>query len=242
MAEPKLLLKNILFIDIETVSLEAEFSLLPERLQALWEKKAAKLKNEDELSPSEMFFARAAIYAEFGKVLCIGVGGFFDDQIGEQIFKVKTLRADSEKELLLMFKNTLENHTSKQKLTLCAHNGKEFDYPYLCRRMLINGIKLPEVLDISSKKPWEVFHLDTLEFWKFGDYKNFTSLDLLAAIFDIPSSKNNIDGSEVNKTYYLEKDEEKIAEYCREDVVVLAQLYLKLNGLEIIKSENIRRA
>ena len=238
MVEDKLQLKNILFIDIETVSLTKEMEELPLRLQEHWKKKASRLKNEEDLPPEKLYFDRAAIYAEFGKVICIGVGGFYEQ---DTKFKAKTLEYGDEKELLLNFKKLVEDHSAKGNLILCAHNGREFDFPYLCRRMLINGIKLPSVLDITGKKPWEVLHIDTLEFWKFGDYKNFTSLDLLASVFNIPGSKSLMDGSEVNTNFYLQNNTQKIAEYCREDVIVLAQLYLKLNGREILNNEDLLR-
>lgn len=237
--DDKLQLKNILFIDIETVSLTKEFEELPQRLQEHWKKKASRLKNEEDLPPEKLYFDRAAIYAEFGKVICIGVGGFYEQ---DTKFKAKTLANGDEKELLLNFKKLVEDHSAKGNLILCAHNGREFDFPYLCRRMLINGIKLPSVLDITGKKPWEVLHIDTLEFWKFGDYKNFTSLDLLSSVFDIPGSKIHMDGSEVNTNFYVQNNAQKIAEYCREDVIVLAQLYLKLNGREILNNEDLLRA
>ena len=239
MVDDKLQLKNILFIDIETVSLTKEFEELPQRLQEHWKKKASRLKNEEDLPPEKLYFDRAAIYAEFGKVICIGVGGFYEQ---DTKFKAKTLAYGDEKELLLNFKKLVEDHSAKGNLILCAHNGREFDFPYLCRRMLINGIKLPSVLDITGKKPWEVLHIDTLEFWKFGDYKNFTSLDLLSSVFDIPGSKIHMDGSEVNTNFYFQNNAQKIAEYCREDVIVLAQLYLKLNGREIFNNEDLLRA
>ncbi len=230
-------LSNILFIDIETVSLTDSFSSLSDRLQLHWEKKASRFKEEESLEHS--YFDKAAIYAEFGKVLCIGVGGFYDN--GQKL-KVKTLYNENERELLLEFKNLLQNHPADKNLILCAHNGKEFDFPYLCRRMLINGIELPQTLNISGKKPWEINHIDTLEMWKFGDYKNFTSLDLLAAVFDIPGSKSKMDGSEVNTEFYYKNGLQNILEYCKEDVVVLAQLFLKLSGRAIIEEENVFRS
>jgi DNA polymerase elongation subunit (family B) len=238
MSESRLLLKNILFIDLETASLTERYDQLPERLQYHWKRKATKIKNEENVTPDELYFGRAAIYAEFGKIICIGVGGFYDQ---DTKFRAKTLVNSDEKSLLLEFKKLVEEHPAKEQLILCAHNGREFDFPYLCRRMLINGIKLPEILNITAKKPWEVMHIDTLEFWKFGDYKNYTSLDLLASVFDIPGSKSQMDGSEVNTTYYHQKDMDKIAVYCREDVVVLSQLYLKMNGREILDESNISR-
>jgi 3'-5' exonuclease len=233
-----LTLKNILFLDIETVSAYDSFESVPERLKELWVKKAKTFKNT-ELSPAEFYFEKAGIFAEYGKIICVGVGGFYDE--AKKLFKAKIIAEETEKETLLKIKKILDTHAAKEELILCAHNGKEFDFPYLCRRMLINGIKLPYVLDNSSKKPWEILHIDTMEFWKFGDYKNFTSLDLLAAIFEIPSSKNELDGSMVNQTFYVENDIEKIKRYCINDVIVLMQLYLKLNNLPLLTDAQIMK-
>jgi DNA polymerase elongation subunit (family B) len=225
------LLFNILFLDIETAAQKANYDELPERLKPLWDKKAAYLKNEAELSSEEMYNDRAAIYSEFGQVICIGIGGLYLDHKKNLQLKTKVLSANSEKELLEKFSDILDRHRAKNSLQLCAHNGKEFDFPYLSRRMLINGLKLPDALDLGGKKPWEINHIDTMELWKFGDYKKFTSLDLLAAVFDIPSSKSDISGADVNRVYHEEKDLEKIKEYCGRDVSVLAQLYLRMKGL-----------
>jgi 3'-5' exonuclease len=229
-------LKNILFLDIETISGKPSFEELPSRMQELWIKKAKTFRNT-ELPPEDLYFERAGIFAEYGQVVCIGVGGFFD--VKNMKFKAKIIAEKSEKETLLRLKTILDEHPAKEEIVLCAHNGKEFDFPYLSRRMLINGISLPYCLDNSTKKPWEIFHLDTLEFWKFGDYKHFTSLDLLAAVFDIPTSKSELDGSQVNHTYYIENDLDKINRYCIRDVIVLAQLYLKLNNLPLMEDEQI---
>ena len=227
-------LRDLLFLDIETVASTNDFSLLDERMKIQWARKASFLKRESKQTDEDLYHERAGIYAEFGKVITIAVGKFFDHESGEPGLKTKVYSGHDEKTLLLNFKAMLEK-IDASSLRLCAHNGKEFDYPYLCRRMLIHSIPLPAVLNLSGKKSWEVQHLDTLELWKFGDYKHFTSLDLLAAVFNIPSSKNNIDGSQVNYVYHHEKDLDKISAYCREDVVVLAQLFLKLRGLDIIK-------
>jgi DNA polymerase elongation subunit (family B) len=232
-------LKNTLFIDIETVSGHASFAGMDNRMQKLWEKKSSSFKSDADKTPQDFFPEKAAIFAEFGKVICIGMGAFYENKEGELCFKVKSLGGDNEKALLNDFKNIIEDHKSKKDLILCAHNGKEFDFPYLCRRMLVNSITLPHILKISGKKPWEINHVDTMELWKFGDYKHYTSLDLLSAIFDIPSSKSEIDGSDVNRVYYEEKNLDKIQKYCRADVVVLAQLFLKLNGSDIIPPERI---
>jgi 3'-5' exonuclease len=220
--ELKNYLKNILFIDIETVSEKSNFDDLSEPLQFHWQRKASFFKFDEPKELSEVYFEKAGIYAEFGKILCIGFGGLIDGPEGSLHLKAKTIGGANEKDLLLEFAKILVNHKAKCNLILCAHNGKEFDFPYLCRRFIINGLILPEVLRIAGKKPWEIHHLDTLELWKFGDYKHYTSLDLLASVFNIPSSKSEISGADVNNTYYLENDLEKIMRYCTKDVVVLA--------------------
>lgn len=234
-------LRDILFIDIETVAQTPDYLSLNERLRAQWARKAAFLKRHPEQTDEDLYHERAGIYAEFGKVISVAVGKYFDHDNGELGLKTKVYSGHDEKEVLTEFKAMLEKLDSST-LRFCAHNGKEFDYPYLCRRMLINGIALPAALNLSGKKAWEVQHLDTMELWKFGDYKNFTSLDLLATVFEIPSSKEKIDGSQVNHVYYGENNLQKISEYCRGDVLVLAQLFLKLKGYPLITDANIINA
>ncbi|AWW30370.1 3'-5' exonuclease [Echinicola strongylocentroti] len=221
-------LKDILFLDIETASFTERLDGLSPRLQQEWAKKAKQLSKEGDLSVEELYFEKAGIYAEFGKVVCVGVGYFLYDPEQDQLqFRTKYIAQEEEHDTLLELRKLLE----KKHWTLCAHNGKEFDFPYLCRRMLINRVPLPEVLQMAGKKPWEIRHIDTLELWKFGDYKHYTRLELLAAIFDIPSSKDNIDGSEVNEVFYKQKDLKSIAIYCLKDVEVTARIYLAYQGL-----------
>lgn len=234
-------LRDILFIDIETVASTDDYASLSERMKVQWSRKANFFKRDSRLTDEELFHERAGIHAEFGKIVCVAVGKYLDNESGELGLKTKVYCSDNEKELLMEFKNMIEKMDSST-LRFCAHNGKEFDYPYLCRRMLINSIYLPAVLNLSGKRSWEVQHLDTMEMWKFGDYKHFTSLDLLAALFNIPSSKSDIDGSQVNFVYHHDKDLKKIGEYCRADVVVLAQLFLKLKGYPLIDEKNILMA
>ena len=233
----KFSLENLLVLDIETVRSHKLYEDMPARLQAQWDRKSAFLKAETEHTPKELFEDRGGIYAEFGKVVCISIG-FFTYTGSELALRVKALYNKDESIVLEDLNAVLQKFDSRN-LTLCGHNGKEFDFPYLARRMLINNIKLPSVLDTSGKKPWEVNHLDTMEMWKFGDRKNFTSLELLATLFDIPTSKDAIDGSQVSSVFYEEKDLKKIANYCSKDVVVTAQLLLKLNQQPPIKEENI---
>jgi DNA polymerase elongation subunit (family B) len=230
--------RDILFIDIETVAATSDYSTVDDRLKEQWARKAGFLKRDGKLSEEELYHERAGIYAEFGKIVCIAVGKFCDQESGELGLRTKVYSGHDENALLVELKGMIEKLDSST-LRLCAHNGKEFDYPYLCRRMLINGIPLPPALNISGKRSWEVQHLDTMELWKFGDYKHYTSLDLLATIFNIPSSKNDIDGSKVNYVYHHENNLEKISLYCRGDVVVLAQLFLKLRGYPVVSEHNI---
>ena len=219
--------KNILFLDIETVAQYPTYQEVPSRFQALWKKKSAFFKEAEEKSAEDLY-NKAGIYAEFGKVIVIAVGYFIEKPDGLEL-RIKGLANHNEKELLSEF-NELLSHFDTRRLKLCAHNGKEFDFPYLSRRMLINDIKLPKVLNHAGKKPWQVPHIDTMELWKFGDYKHFTSLDLLAALFDIETSKDDIDGSMVNEVYYIENDLDRINRYCQEDIRVLAEVYAKLTN------------
>ncbi|GCC50966.1 3'-5' exonuclease [Chryseotalea sanaruensis] len=230
-------LRDILFLDIETVAITNNFQSLDERLKVQWSRKASFLKRGDDQSDEELFHERAGIYAEFGKIICISVGKLFDHESGELGLKTKAFYGHNEATLLEEFKEMLVKLGDNVKL--CAHNGKEFDFPYMCRRMLVNNIALPASLNLAGKKSWQVEHMDTMEMWKFGDYKHYTSLDLLASIFNIASSKSDIDGSKVNSVYYQLGDLEKIKNYCTADVLVLAQLFLKMKSLPLVKDENV---
>ncbi|MDH4090680.1 MAG: 3'-5' exonuclease [Cyclobacteriaceae bacterium] len=227
-------LRDILFLDIETVAKTYAFSALDERMKVQWSRKASHLRQDPELTDERLYQERAGIYAEFGKIVCIAVGKFFETESGDLGLKTKAYYGDDEKELLSEFKSMLEK-TDSTTLRLCAHNGKEFDYPYLCRRLLVNELGLPSALNLMGRKPWDVQHLDTLEMWKFGDYKHYTSLDLLTAIFGIPTSKLDMDGSQVNSAYHLDNNLSKIKDYCVRDVIVLARLYLKLKSIILDK-------
>lgn len=231
-------LRDVILLDIETVACTGDFELLDERLKIQWARKAAFLRREKDDSDADLFNSRAGIYAEFGKIVCIGVGKFVENEPGELMLRTKAYSSHNEADLLSDFRSMLDR-TDPLTTRLCAHNGKEFDFPYICRRMLINGIPLPAALNLSGKKPWEVLNQDTMEMWKFGDFKHYTSLDLLAALFDIPSSKDGMDGSQVNRVYHEEKALDKISDYCLRDVVVLAQLYLRLQGQPLIEERNI---
>jgi len=228
-------LQNILFLDIETVPEKERFEELTTPQQELFEHKTA-YKRKDEFSASA-FYNNAGIWAEFGKIVCISVG-YFSFQNNQRQFRLKSFIGE-EKELLIAFKNILNTYFNKNEHALCAHNGKEFDFPYIARRMIINQIELPNKLNLFGKKPWEVNHIDTLELWKFGDYKHYTSLKLLTNILGIDSPKDDINGSEVATVYYKDKDIKRIAVYCEKDVLAIAQILLKFKLEPLLSKKEI---
>lgn len=227
-------LQQVLMLDIETVPQYPSFDELPADFQQLWAQKT-KFQRKDGESPAE-FYARGGILAEFGKIICISVG-IFSTKTKDLSLRVKSFYGDEEKEVLQSFIALL--NTQADTLILCAHNGKEFDFPYLCRRILINGLQIPIQLNLHGKKPWEIMHLDTMDLWKFGDFKNYTSLNLLAAVFNIPSPKDDIDGSMVNEVYWKENDLERIRTYCEKDVITTARILLRFKSLPMLSDEHI---
>lgn len=231
-------LHDLLVLDLETVSQFATYQELDEEWQELWAKKAGAINNAD--VNVALVYDRAAIYAEFGKIVCIGLG-IFHLVDGEINLKVKSISGHDEKAILLEFVELLNTHFNIEgKHRLVAHNGKEFDFPFLCRRMLIHGIEIPNILNITGKKPWEILHLDTMELWKFGDYKNYTSLNVLAKCFGIPSPKDDIDGSMVGHTYWQQNDLDRISVYCKKDIVTTAQILMKYKHLDLIAPDKIK--
>ena len=229
-------LNNILFLDIETVPEEENWNLLSKNSQELFEQKT-QYQRKDEFTAEE-FYNRAGIWAEFGKIICISVGYFVEVEKKRQL-RLRSFFGDDEHKLLTEFKVLLDTHFAKKSNLLCAHNGKEFDFPFLSRRMIIHQIELPKKLNLFGKKPWEVPHLDTLEMWKFGDYKHYTSLKLLTSILGIPSPKGDIDGSEVAGVYYKENNIQRIVSYCEKDTVAVAQLLLRFNNEKLLNTEEI---
>ena len=228
-------LEHILFLDIETVPQYSTFGELDETTKALYEQKT-KYQRKDDYTAEE-FYARAGIWAEFGMIVCISVG-YFKMQGDVRNFRVTSFHGE-EVSLLKEFKTLLETHFNKPQHLLCAHNGKEFDFPYIARRMIIHGIDLPFKLNLFGKKPWEVPHLDTLELWKFGDYKTFTSLKLMAHVLGIPSPKDDIDGSQVRDVFYEENDIDRIIIYCEKDTVTVAQIILKLRNEALLEEDEV---
>lgn len=236
----QLQLDKVLFLDIETVPGTYEYTELDDKTRELFQAKTRFLKKEDN-TYEDVFNERAGIYAEFGKIVCISVGFLTQSATGKQI-RMKSYYHDDEHTLLTQFKKLLDDHYNTQFHVLCGHNAKEFDFPYICRRMLINGIKLPRILDIAGKKPWEINHLDTMELWKFGDFKAYTSLALLCHVFNIPTPKDDISGADVARVYYEEKDLERIKVYCEKDVIALIQLTLRMKGDGLVDEADIQHA
>jgi uncharacterized protein YprB with RNaseH-like and TPR domain len=232
----KLKLQQILFLDIETVPLFEDFNQLAAVEKELFEAKT-KYQRRDEFT-AEAFYNRAGIWAEFGKIICISVGYFVF--VGKKrTFRMTSFAGDDEIQILIDFSELLNTHFNKAAHVLCAHNGKEFDFPFIARRLLINGLPLPKKLNLFGKKPWEIPHLDTLELWKFGDYKHYTSLKLLTHILGIPSPKDDIDGSEVAKVYYQEKDLPRIVNYCQKDTLAVAQILLRLRTEDLLQDDEV---
>jgi 3'-5' exonuclease len=229
---------NILFLDIETVSQQPSFEYLPESWKSLWKRKAEVLLRNKEEETVESIYGRAGIYAEFGKIICISCG-VLQGSGEEKKIVLKSFYGEDEKLVLQQFVDMLKKWAVENSKYLCAHNGKEFDFPYMCRRMMVHNISIPPLLHLAGKKPWEVNHLDTMELWKFGDFKSYTSLNLLACTLGVPTPKDDIDGSMVGEVYWKEKDLARIVTYCQKDVITVAQIYLRMNGDSLIKHENI---
>ena len=233
-------INKILFLDVETVPVAPTFSELSEEFQSLWAEKTRWQRSEWQ-TPDEFYGVKAGVMAEFAKVICVSVGYIYEKN-NTSIFRIKSFYGDDEQLILSELKTLLDDKFATKSHYLCAHNGKEFDYPFLCRRMIVNGVGLPKILEIAGKKPWEVRHLDTMELWKFGDYKHYTSIKLLAALFAIPTPKDDIDGSQVAKVYWQEKDLERIRVYCQKDTLTVAQILLKYMGKPMLTEEQIEVA
>lgn len=230
-------LQNILFLDIETVPVVYRFDELPPHLQQHWDDKTRFIQQRDGLTPSQTY-AKAGIYAEFAKVVCISTAFFHESSHGLKL-RVKSYSGEDEKVLLESFAKLLSRHFTGEDKYLCGHNIKEFDLPFISRRMIVHSIGLPRALDLSGLKPWEVRHIDTLDLWKFGDYKHFTSLSLLTALLGVPSPKDDISGADVGRVYWEEGDLDRIRVYCEKDTIAVAQLLLRFKYLPLLKDEAV---
>lgn len=233
-------LNNILFLDIETVSQYPRYDELPEEWKELWAKKAEVLLRSRETDTIDTIYSRAGIYAEFGKIICISCG-LLQGPAEARKLVLKSFYGENEKLLLYSFADMLKKWSAGgESKFLCAHNGKEFDFPYICRRMIINDLPIPPMLNSSGKKPWEINHLDTMELWKFGDFKSYTSLNLLARALGIPTPKDDIDGSQVGDVFWNQHDLERIVTYCQKDVFTVAQVFLRLQGEALVREQEIK--
>jgi len=231
-------LNNILFLDIETVPQYASYEMVPDEWKQLWNIKASYLNRGKEGETESSVYPRAGIYAEFGRIVCISCG-VMQGAGGDRKLLLKSFRGHDEKLLLHEFADMLIKWSVPEPKYLCAHNGKEFDFPYLCRRMIIQDVSIPPILDTVGKKPWEINHIDTMELWKFGDFKNFTSLNLLAHALGVPTPKDDIDGSLVWHVYWEEQNLERIAVYCQKDVATVANVILRFKNLPLLNEEQI---
>jgi hypothetical protein len=231
--------EDILFLDIETVPETSSYELLSPAMQNLWDKKSKQFRTPDQ--KAEDVYERAGIYSEFGRIICISVGLIRGKN--PFVFRLKSFFGKEEKSVLTEFSGMLTkfSRTNKEAI-LCAHNGKEFDFPYIARRMIINGLIIPEILDNAGKKPWEIKLLDTMDLWKFGDYKNYTSLDLLTSVLGIPTPKDDIDGSMVAGIFYNEDNIQRIVHYCEKDVLAIARVLLRFKNLPGIDEDKIESA
>ncbi len=230
-------ISKVLFLDIETVPSVYRWKDLDPVMRGHWEQKTRHRQEMREAS-AEQLYAEAGILAEFGRIICIGVGIARKEGDGHHL-RVTSYHGDDEREVLVRFCDLLNNHYNTEDHWLCGHNGREFDFPWIARRCVVHGIRLPRLLDISGLKPWEVGHLDTMQLWKFGDHKAFTSLALLSHLLGIPTPKDDITGADVARVYWEDRDLERIAAYCRKDVVATTQLYLRLRGEAMIQEANI---
>lgn len=224
-------LDKVLFLDIETVSQAASYQELSATEQYLWEKKT-RMQRKDDFEVAEFYEQRGGIMAEFGKIICISVGIL---EKNERLL-IKSFYNDDEAKLLEEF-GQIFNRPKLREVILCAHNGKEFDFPWIARRFLINGMQPPKPFQMYGKKPWEIPHLDTMELWKFGDYKSFISLELLAHVFGIPTPKDDIDGSMVSSIYHIEKDLFRIVQYCEKDVLTLANVFRRMRQEDLLSKK-----
>jgi uncharacterized protein YprB with RNaseH-like and TPR domain len=232
-------IEKVFFLDIETVPQYDTYTNMPENVKKFWDHKADFIKVKEEVQTAEELYPRAGIYAEFGKIICISVG-LFSFKNGKNQFRVKSFFGDDEAEILRQFNALLSSYFNISKNYLCAHNGKEFDFPYISRRLIINGLPLPEALDIQGKKPWETEHLlDTMHLWRFGDFKSYTQLNLLCQILNIPTPKDDIEGKDVWHVYWQSKDLKRIVNYCEKDVIAIARLLQRFKGIALLKDEDI---
>jgi hypothetical protein len=240
-------LTRVLFLDIECVSSSPAFDELSDNMKELWKIKSKYLLRhlpKEEITDehyADTYKQKAAIYAEFGKVMCISVGFITYDENKQPKLRLKSFAGEDEKAVLEGFCDLLnEYYKNPNNSYLCGHNIKEFDIPYICRRLVVHQMDFPAVLQLQGKKPWETQHLlDTMEMWKFGDYKSYTSLKLLAEILGFPSPKDDIDGSDVGRVFWEENEIDRISLYCEKDVLATVQLFLRYRRQPLLEESQI---
>lgn len=224
---------HTLFLDLECVPATPTYFDLDEWMQALREKKGKRMVSsmgvEDEMSVEDAYEHRSGIFAEFGKIIVISTGIVSKQDDWTFQMRVKSFAGDDERALLVDFFDMLNTYFSKGHHALCGHNIKEFDIPYICRRALVHDLEFPDILDVQGKKPWETNYIDTLELWKFGDRKNFISLDLLCRVLGVQTPKTDLSGEQVARVYRDDKDLPRIVEYCERDVVAVGEVMLKFS-------------
>jgi DNA polymerase elongation subunit (family B) len=232
-------LSELLVVDIETVPQYPQYDDMPDNWKILWQEKMSKVFGE-EITLAQGYDLRGSILAEFGRIICISSGYFYQDDAGCWCFRIKSFYGDNEAELIKKFLEAAEQYNKVQKNMLFAgHNIQEFDIPYICRRSIVHSLHLPHCLQLYGRKPWQVNMLDTMQFWKFGDYKNFISLNLLASVVNVPTSKIDINGGQVQDVYYKDKDLLRIVKYCQRDIVTTANIILRFKKLPLLQSENV---
>jgi 3'-5' exonuclease len=228
------------FIDIETVPAQSEFRLLDPEWQSLWIGKLSKTMPEN-FSPDETYQEKAGIMAEFGRIVCIGSGYFSEDKTTRKaLFKVRAVAGEDEKALLTEWIGMVDKfHALFPAFRFVGHNIKEFDVPYICRRLMALGLPLPKYLQISGMKPWETNLVDTMHQWRFGDTRHYVSLNLLARVLGIPTPKDDIDGSQVQEVFYKDGDLSRIKKYCMKDVITTARVIQRFRGQPPVEEADI---
>ncbi len=231
-------LENFLVIDMETVTVSKDFDALEQSWQHLWREKATRSLPQH-TTLAEHYLQRAGVMAEFAKIVCISIG-YFKNEGGSTQFRIKSFFDVQERDLLQHFVAVVTQFRAvSNHWVFTGHNIKEFDIPFLCRRLIVNGLGIPSFLDFQNRKPWQTNLVDTFQYWRFGDYKHFTSLQLLAAALNIPSPKDDMEGSQVGHVYWVEKDLQRIVTYCQRDVLTVANVLLRFKNQPLLTGEQV---
>ncbi len=237
-------LKQMVFIDIETIRGKKTYNDVITENPALddyWQTKHTQIREKEPLSyghiedSAEMYEKMAALYPEWGQIVCISIGQIKFDEDGNPIkFTTKSFSGLYEKILLEEFNETASKIMSKYpRMQWVGHNIKGFDMPYIIKRSLINGVRVPNVFHLQKQKPWESQLIDTNDVWKFNGW-NGARLGLLTEILNIPSPKQDMDGKMVSDVFWEDGDLNRISEYCEMDINATANVMLRISGMDII--------